>query len=270
MYKTCVLYVNVCFLFCPLASFNSSQVFYPPPLLLPILFLSIFFFFFFIPASLVSLSQMLQRSSRNSAVCHHILAVGIKPIHNYVMLQKPGWNKGAETQKHEEGECERRNMHQPHASSQTHHPAIPQQRGDHHSTQTHTDNLSKCTGRMPQNQANEWSTKGKTTAHEREKRVPCSAFRCARPWKEEANTEEKNRERRWKQRHTNTTVVLSFCMLCMMANHDDHSESKAFPRAFESFLLQETDNYRAATYANIKLFTLKQPLTTTKHPCLTY
>lgn len=45
-----------------------------------------------------------------------------------------------------------------------------------------------------------------------------------------------------------------------MANHDNHSKSKAFPSAFKSFLLQETDNYGEATYANIKLFTLKQPL----------
>lgn len=32
----------------------------------------------------------------------------------------------------------------------------------------HTDNLSKCTERMPQNQANEWSTKVKTIEREGE------------------------------------------------------------------------------------------------------
>lgn len=55
-----------------------------------------------------------------------------------------------------------------------------------------------------------------------------------------------------------------------MANHDNHSKSKAFPSAFKSFLLQETDNYGAATYANIKLFTLKQPLQMTKYPYFTF
>lgn len=38
----------------------------------------------------------------------------------------------------------------------------------------------------------------------------------------------------------------------------------------KSFLLQETDNYGAATYANIKLFTLKQPLQMTKYPYFTF
>lgn len=55
-----------------------------------------------------------------------------------------------------------------------------------------------------------------------------------------------------------------------MANHDNHSKSKAFPNAFKSFLLQETDKYGPATYANNMLFTLKQPLQMTKYPYLTF
>lgn len=158
---------------------------------------------------------MLQRSSRNSAVCHHILAVAIKPIHNYVMLQKPGWNKGAETQKHEEGECERRNMHQPHASSQTHHPAIPQQRGDHHSTQTHTDKLSKCTGRMPQNQANEWSTKGKTTARERERKEYLALPSGVRDLGKRKQTQRKRTEREGENR--GTPILQLYCHFACFA-----------------------------------------------------
>lgn len=49
------------------------------------------------------------------------------------------------------------------------HAAIPQQQRDHHSTQMQTHNLSRCTERMPQNQANEWRTKVKTIELEREK-----------------------------------------------------------------------------------------------------
>lgn len=160
------------------------------------------------------------------------------------------WNK-----EHASASCILPSQH-----AQTNHPAIPQQRGDHHSTQMYTDILSKVHGANAP-KPGQWVEHKSNNHRERErKRVPCSAFRCARPWKEKANREERNRERRWKQRHANTTVVLFICMLCMMANHDDHSESKAFPRAFESFLLWETNNYRAATYANIKLFTLEEPL----------
>lgn len=100
----CILYVN--------KLLPSSLLFQSCSLSIPS-----FISFISIPASLVSLSQMLQRSSRNSAVCHRILAVGINPLHNYVMLKKSAWNKGAETQKHEEGECEMRNMHHPRAFS---------------------------------------------------------------------------------------------------------------------------------------------------------
>lgn len=136
----------------------------------------------------------------------------------------------------------------PSQHTQTNHPTIPQQRGDHHSTQMHMDNLSKGTERMPQNQANGWSTTAKTIG--REKEVPCSAFRCARPLKEEANTKEKNREKV----KTEARQYYS-CIVIMHALHDGKPwqslRKQSFPKSIWK-LPWETDNYRAATYANIK------------------
>lgn len=58
----------------------------------------------------------------------------------------------------------------------------------------------------------------------------------------EEEKKQRGTERRFQQPHTNTTVVLSLCMLCMIANHDYHTKSKAFPSAFESFLLKQTND----------------------------
>lgn len=71
------------------------------------------------------------------------------------------------------------------------------------------------------------------------KRVPCSAFRCARPWKRSIKKTEK-----WEQ-HTNTTAVLSLRMLCVAANHDYHSKNQSFPHAHmkASSWNTETANY---------------------------
>lgn len=133
---------------------HAPSLFPPFPVLLPIHPLC-FYFFNSVPASLVSLSPMLQRSSRNSAVCHHILAVGIKPLHNYVMLKKSAWNKG--TEKHEEGECKMRNMHHPRASSM------------HNTTDTDTQTILLF-----------HSNKGIITAH-KWTRTTCQSARCKCP-----------------------------------------------------------------------------------------
>lgn len=150
----------------------------------------------------------------------------------------------------------------------TNHPAIPQQQGNHHSTQMDTDNLSKCAVQMPQNQWVKQKKEGKNRALQRKEYLALPSG--VRDLEKRKQTQRKRTERRWTQRHANTTVVLSLCMLCMMANHDNHSKSKAFPSALKSFLLQETDNYGAAIYANIKLFTLKQPLQMIKYPYFTF
>lgn len=124
----------------------------------------------------------------------------------------PGWNKGAETQRHEEGECEMRNMHQPHASSlhNTHKQTILLFHSNegiitaHKCTQTTCQSArSECPKTRPMSGAQ------KKNNSAREKRVPCSAFRCARPWKEKANTEEKRTEREGENR--GTPILQLYC-----------------------------------------------------------
>lgn len=89
----------------------------------------------------------------------------------------------------------------------------------------------------------------------KKKRVPCSAFRCARPWREKNQTG-RDRENIWEQRHTNTTVVLSLCMLCRDGKPwRSHWKEKSFPERIWK-LSAETDEWliikRAPQHGNVK------------------
>lgn len=66
------------------------------------------------------------------------------------------------------------------------------------------------------NQANEWSTKVTTIECYREKEY-LALPSGVQDLENRKKTRRKKTERRWKQRHTNTTVVLLLCMLCMMS-----------------------------------------------------
>lgn len=105
--------------------FFSSSLHLPPLILVmfpvhPLSFCFLFLFIYFYPCQpSFPFPDATKVKQEQCSVSPH-LSCRNKPIHNYVMLKKPGWNKGAETQKHEEGECEMGNVHQPHASSLHH------------------------------------------------------------------------------------------------------------------------------------------------------
>lgn len=111
--------------------------------------------------------------------------------------QKHGWNQGEEAWKHREGEGEMRNMHCCHASkypcnthTKTHAHTIPLLCSNNASTATH-----KCTQTGSGGTQHKWpktkpgSEWTKTQESAVKKTVPCSAFRCARPWREKSNGE---------------------------------------------------------------------------------
>ena len=201
---------------------------------------------------------MLQRSSRNSGVCHCMLAVELRTVHNYVIHRNLGETRVSRHRRRErERGRERERWDEEHAMP----PCIP----THTHTHTHTHKPShfsaatmgalqhtNAQGQVvkahsvkkitPQNQAGRWANTQKNKRALR-RRKEYLALPSGVRGLEEKNQTGRDRENIWEQRHTNTTVVLSLCMLCRDGKPwRSHWKEKAFPSASESFLQKQTND----------------------------
>lgn len=229
MKHACTVCKHVCFHFCPLASFNSSHVFYPPSLLL----LSCFYLFIFYPCQpSFPFPDATKVKQEQCSVSPHLSCRN--KTHTQLCNAKNAWMKQGRrdteawggwmwNEEHASATCILPSQH-----AQTNHPAIPQQRGDHHSTQMYTDNLSKCTERMPQNQANEWSTKEKQQS-EREKSTLLCLQVCETLERESKHGGKKNRER--EKVKTEAHQYYS-CIVIMHALHDGKPWQSLWKQSF--------------------------------------
>lgn len=188
----------------------------------------------------------LQRSCWNSGVCRCMLAVGLKTVHNYVIHRNLGEtrvrrHRSKEREKVRWGTCNAA-MHlstlaihtQTHTHTPPHFSAATMQAQQHTNAHRQVVKAHSINGPKPSQAVSE--QKHKRVLRRKEYLALPSGVRGL----EEKSQTERDREKSWKHLHTNTTVVLSLCMLCMAANHGYHTKGKAFPSASESFLLGQT------------------------------
>ena len=215
---------------------------------------------------------MLQRSSRNSGVCHCMLAVELRTVHNYVIHRNLGETRVSrhrrrerEREREREGEVRWGTCHaamhpNTHTHTHTYAQTLPLLCSNNGSIATH-----KCTGTgsegtqrkknyapKPSRAVSEHTKKQKSSA--KKKRVPCSAFRCARPWREKSNRE-------GQREHLRTTAHQYYsCIVIMHAlpwwqTMAITLKRKSFPECVWK-LPAETDKWliikRAAQHGNVK------------------
>lgn len=156
----------------------------------------------------------LQRSSRNRGVCHCVLAVELRTVHNYVIHR----NLGEETQKHGEterewGEGETRNMPCRRAplpiDAHTRRQTLPLLCSNNGSIATHkcTRTGSGGTGCKitPQNQARRWANKKNPIELHKEKSTLLCLQVC------EALKRKKNREGQRENFSNRTPILQLYC-----------------------------------------------------------
>lgn len=127
------------------------------------------------------------------------------------------WGGGMRNEEHASASCILPTQHNT-THAHTDHLAIPQQQRDHHTitTQMDTDNLSKRTVQMPQNQGNECSKKGKEKIERyREKSTLLCLQVC-----ETLKRESKHGGREQRERMNTETRQYYSCIVIMHALHD--------------------------------------------------
>lgn len=197
-WKVCVQYANMCFHFCPLGFFNSSHVSLPLLLLAICSYSRINSFLLSCQPSFSSpdAPKVKQEQCSVSAhlSCRNQSHPQLRNANKAWIEEGGGWMWDEERAS---ASCILPSQH-----AQTHHAALPQQPGDHHSTQTNTDNLSKCTEPKAPNQADERSATEKTI--ERGK----STLLCLQVCKTlERESKHKGREREGE----NTPILQRYC-----------------------------------------------------------
>lgn len=115
------------------------------------------------------------------------------------------WGGWMQNEEHASSSCILHTQHNRYRH--TNHPAIPQQQGNHHSTQMDTDNLSKRAVQMPQNQWVKQKKEGKNRALQRKEYLALPSG--VRDLEKRKQTQRKRTER--EDEHRGTPILQLYC-----------------------------------------------------------